>query len=191
MGSQLNDDRTHFRTSKWKRNPIGGEMKYICLGMVMSLLGKTRQVPVENCIYWGVMFSARCKCRLWSSESRRCGGRAVAQAVSRLLRAQPRSCGIFDEQSDTGAGFLLVPRFPLPILIPPNDPYSCIIRGWYNGPISGRRTKWTESQPTSRNKLQAYLGDIAGSVPDHGNKASYVLFFLFLTAYKIYVHTIL
>jgi hypothetical protein len=25
-----------------------------------------------------------------------------------------------------------------------------IIRGWYNWPISGRRTKWTQSHPTPR-----------------------------------------
>jgi hypothetical protein len=39
--------------------------------------------------------------------------------------------------------------FPLPILIPliaPQSP-SSIIWGWYNRPISGRRTKWTQSHP--------------------------------------------
>jgi hypothetical protein len=40
-------------------------------------------------------------------------------------------------------------RFPLPILIPLNAPHSSI-RGWYNRPNSGRRTKWTQSHPTSR-----------------------------------------
>jgi hypothetical protein len=78
----------------------------------------------------------------------------IAQAVSRQLptaaahvRAQLKSCGICGGQSDTGAGFLRVLRFPLSILIQPNAPYSSIIRGWYNRPISGRRTKWTQSQP--------------------------------------------
>jgi hypothetical protein len=51
--------------------------------------------------------------------------RATAQAVSRRLsivearaRAQARSCGICLGQSCTGAGFLRVLQFPLPILIP-------------------------------------------------------------------------
>jgi hypothetical protein len=50
-------------------------------------------------------------------------GRTVAQAVSRRLPtaaarfgAKVRSCGIYGGQSGTGAGFLRVLRFPLPIL---------------------------------------------------------------------------
>jgi hypothetical protein len=85
-------------------------------------------------------------------------GRTTAQAVSRWLptsaarvRSQVRSCGICGGQSSNGAGFLRVVRFPLPILIPPNAPYSSIIRGWYNRPISGRRSKWNQSHPTPRN----------------------------------------
>jgi hypothetical protein len=47
--------------------------------------------------------------------------------------------------------FLL--RFPLPIIISPTGPHSSssIIRGWYNRPINGRRTKWTQCDPTPRN----------------------------------------
>jgi hypothetical protein len=87
-------------------------------------------------------------------------GRAIAQAVIRRLptavapvRTQVRSCGICGGQSGTGAGFLRVLRFPLPILISPNTPHSLssIIRGSYNRPISGGHTKWTQSHPTTRN----------------------------------------
>jgi hypothetical protein len=57
-------------------------------------------------------------------------GRAVAQAVSRWLptaaarvhvRAACRVCG---GQSGTGAGFLRLLRFPLPIIIPLISPLS-------------------------------------------------------------------
>jgi hypothetical protein len=59
------------------------------------------------------------------------GGRAIAQAVSRWLptaaarvRARVWSSGICGGQSDAGAGFLRVLRFPLPIFIPPLAPQS-------------------------------------------------------------------
>jgi ribosomal protein S14 len=58
------------------------------------------------------------------------GGRAVAQAVSHWLptaaaRVRVRiECGVCGRQSDTGAGFLRVHRFPLPIIIPPISPSS-------------------------------------------------------------------
>jgi hypothetical protein len=86
----------------------------------------------------------------------------MAQAVIRRLptpavqvRAQVRSCGICGRQSGTGAGFLRVLRFPLPILIPQTDPHSSsIIRGWYIRPVSGRRTKWTQSHPTPPQEIK-------------------------------------
>jgi hypothetical protein len=68
-------------------------------------------------------------------------GRAIAQAVSRWLptvaawvQAQVKSCGICGGWSGTGAGFLWVLQFPLPIFIPPIAPQSpsSVIRGWYN-----------------------------------------------------------
>jgi hypothetical protein len=58
-------------------------------------------------------------------------GRAIAQAVSRWLptvatrvRARVWSSGICGGQICAGASFLLVLRFPLPILIPLNSPSS-------------------------------------------------------------------
>jgi hypothetical protein len=95
----------------------------------------------------------------------RCSGRALAQAVSRWLptaaarvRTKVRSCAICGGQSGTGIGFLSAYRFPLPVLIPPTAPDSpSIIWGWYNRPISGRRTKWTQSHPTPRNCKKSYI----------------------------------
>jgi hypothetical protein len=56
-------------------------------------------------------------------------GRAVAQAVSRWVPTAAAwdrvraACGVCGGQSGTGAGFLRVRRFPLPI-IPPISPSS-------------------------------------------------------------------
>jgi hypothetical protein len=95
-------------------------------------------------------------------------GRALAQAVCRRLptaaarvRAQSRSCWICGGQGGNWAGCLQVIRFPLPILIPPNAPYSSIIWVWYNRPISGRRTKWTQFHPNPRNQKKK------GNLPDY------------------------
>jgi hypothetical protein len=78
----------------------------------------------------------------------RTDGHAIAEAVIRWLpiaaarvRARVWSCGICGGQSGAGEGFLRVLPFLLTILVPPNAPYSSIVRGWYSGPISGRRTK--------------------------------------------------
>jgi hypothetical protein len=98
--------------------------------------------------------------KLSKSESR-----AISQAVSRRLhtaaarvRAQIRSRKICGGQCGTGAGFLRVLRFPLPILIPPTVPHSSsIIRGWYNRPNSGADVpsglSLTPPQETKKKKL--------------------------------------
>jgi hypothetical protein len=88
-------------------------------------------------------------------------GRAVAQAVSRRIptaaariRAHVKSCGFCGGQSGTGAGFLRVLQFLLPILIPSTAPHSSsIIRSWYDRPVTGRSSKWTQSHHTPRNEL--------------------------------------
>jgi hypothetical protein len=52
--------------------------------------------------------------------------RRFPRAVARV-RSQVRSCRICGGQSDTGISFRRVFRFPLPILIPRNAPYSFIM----------------------------------------------------------------
>jgi hypothetical protein len=66
------------------------------------------------------------------------------------------SCEIWGGQSGARAGSLRVLRFPLPVipLICPHLSSSSIIRGWYNRPKSGLRTKWTQSHPTPRNQTK-------------------------------------
>jgi hypothetical protein len=90
------------------------------------------------------------RARRWCHSS---GGQFPAQRPG----FDPRSCEICGGQNGTGAGFLRVLRFPLPILIPPNSVYSSIIRGWYNRPISGRRTKWTPPHGKKNSSSNGYF----------------------------------
>jgi hypothetical protein len=77
-------------------------------------------------------------------------GCAIAQAVSRRLpteaarvRAPVKLCGICGRESGTGAGFLLVLRFPLRIRFPPIAPQSSSSSSGAStiGQHSGRSTK--------------------------------------------------
>jgi hypothetical protein len=81
-------------------------------------------------------------------------GRAVAQAVSSWLFTAESRVRSHVRSRGTGAGFLRVLRFPLSVLIPPTTPQSSSsssILDWYSRPVSGRRTKWTQSHPAPRN----------------------------------------
>jgi hypothetical protein len=91
-------------------------------------------------------------------------GCAIAQAISRrcpTAAARVRSCGISGGKRGIKAGFLRVLRFPLPVLIPLNVPYTSIIKGWYN---SGRRTKWTQSHLTLPHGTKRKYTKITGMI---------------------------
>jgi hypothetical protein len=64
--------------------------------------------------------------------------------------------GNFGGRSGNRAGFLRVFRSPLLIFIPPTAPRSSssTTRGWYNRPISGRRTKWSGLSLTLRHEIK-------------------------------------
>jgi hypothetical protein len=88
-------------------------------------------------------------------KSKGCLGRAIAQAlVAGFPPRRPGSVhvGFVVDKVPLGQVFSVL-RFSLPIVSPPTAPHSSssIIRGWYNGPDSGRRTKWTQSHHTPRN----------------------------------------
>jgi hypothetical protein len=66
---------------------------------------------------------------------------------------KPRSVHVGFVVDKMALGQVFSEHFPLPILIPPTVPHSSssILEGWYNRPVSGRRTKWTQSHRTPRN----------------------------------------
>jgi hypothetical protein len=92
-------------------------------------------------------------------------GCTIAQAVSCWLptsvawvRSRVWSSWICGGQSGSGAGFLRVLQFPLPIFIPPITPQSPspIIWGWYNRPEVAT-IQGTYSHPTSNKRKSFYL----------------------------------
>jgi hypothetical protein len=98
--------------------------------------------------------------------------RTIAQAISRRfptgaarVRARVRSCGICGGKCGTGASFLQVLQFTLPIFIPTTASQS---------PSSGagRSTKWTQSHPTKINKKIIYGSqrERSGGVVERGNR---------------------
>jgi hypothetical protein len=79
----------------------------------------------ENCRSVGLILMLATYLLLYLNTRANIWGRAVAQAVSRwlptaaaLVRVRA-ACGVYGGQNGTGAGFLRVLRFPLPIIIPP------------------------------------------------------------------------
>jgi hypothetical protein len=73
---------------------------------------------------------------------------AIAQAVSRRPGFETRSGHVGFVVDKVVLGQI----FSEPILIPPTAPHSSsIIQGWNNKPNSGRRKKWTQSHPTTKN----------------------------------------
>jgi hypothetical protein len=82
---------------------------------------------------------------------------AIAQVVSHRtptlatwVRFQVVKRGLWWTKS-TGSALHPVHRFPLPVLVSPNAPYSPLARSWYNKPISGRRAEWSYPHPTQEN----------------------------------------
>jgi hypothetical protein len=84
----------------------------------------------------------------WASFKYRKHAHAVNRRLSTVadqVRALVRSCGICGGQTGSGAGFLWVLQFPLPLII-------IIIRGWYKRTKGDQCGKWIQSPPTTRKK---------------------------------------
>jgi hypothetical protein len=120
-------------------------------------------VFTEDCESTAVTTFNWCLCmeRIFIKPSWTKKGRAIAQAVSRWLptaaarvRARVWSCGICGGQSGAGAGFFRVPRFPLPIFIPPiaRQSPSSIIWGLYNRPEVAAIPSWLSPTPLRKKK---------------------------------------
>jgi hypothetical protein len=111
-------------------------------------------------------------------------GRAIAQAVSCWLpttatrvRSRVWSSGIYGGHSSVGAGFLLILRFPLPILIPPvaSQSSSPIIWGqkWpqYKGlsptPLAIKKNRLcsTQNGPHRKRLIQQFFSALGTSLP--------------------------
>jgi hypothetical protein len=68
------------------------------------------------------------------------------------VRSQVMTYRTYCGKCGSGAGFLRVLGFPVPILVPRTAPHSSssIIQGWYDRPNSGQHIEWTQSHPTPR-----------------------------------------
>jgi hypothetical protein len=114
-----------------------------------------------------------------SSELVESTGRAIAQMVSRWLpteaarlRARLWPCGICGGQSGVGEDFSEYFNFPCQFALRrllPQSSSSFIVRGWYNRPVSGRRTKWTQSHPIENNnkEYRASANSFTWCVPEN------------------------
>jgi hypothetical protein len=118
---------------------LAGRSLSSCIDIYCSHWSDTSESPSASCQWsWKFVWSAENQSSLrtvgyGSYETKSIGskysgcGHAIAQAASRRVRAQVRSCGICDGQTGTGVGILRVLRVPL------TAPHSSsfIIRGWH------------------------------------------------------------